>query len=556
MHPHRLLRLLAAFAFALLCLAAPARANDGPLVTPTWLERQLAAGPLLLLDASMPQQYAAGHIAGAVHAPSFQFIGRNVAPAVFERQFRAWGISAGQRIVIYDEGGSWSATRLFWDLHRHGVPLSDLHLLDGGLHAWKAAGKAVTQQPTPAPTPGNLRVTAAVEDMRVRLPALLAATGDVQRHVIVDALEPPYYYGGAKFFDRAGHIPFAKLWPSSDFFDAKDKTFKPRDEIRRMLAHHGIRPEQTVHVYCGGGGAAAVPVFALRYLLGRDNVTLYDESMREWVQDERVLPVWTYASPSLLRTAAWLDGWNGAMTRMAGISQLSVVDLRSPEAYGQGHVPFALNIPAAEFRARLHEPAALAARLGASGVDPRHEAVLVADSGLTPGVALAALTLERSGQRRVSLVSDTFDDWALAGLPVTKEPTVVGARKNPQDLVVPAVTYPSERQRDGIVTAELPARGAASRVYLATGAQPPTRLPADAAPAGPSALVHVPYAQLLGPRGAPKPAAELWSLLARAGLPRYAEVVVLADDPGEAAVGWFVLKLMGFEHLRVWAPRG
>lgn len=549
-------RLLATLAFTLwLLAAAPTRAaQDGPLVTPDWLERQLQAQAVLLLDASMPPQHAAGHIPGAVGATVFGLIGRDAAPAVFERHFRSWGVSPGRKIVVYDEGGSWMATRLYWDLHRHGVPLADLHLLDGGLHGWKAAGKPVTKDATPAPAPGTFSVTRVADEMRVRLPALLSATGDPARHVVVDALEAPYYYGGSKFFgDRAGHIPRAKLWPSSDFFDATTKTFKPRDEIRRMLAHHGIRPEQTVHVYCGGGGAASVPVFALRYLLGRENVTLYDESLREWIQDERGLPLWSYAAPALLRGMAWLDGWSGPMVRMAGVARLTTIDLRAPDAYRQGHVPFALNIAPEVFRDHWQQPGELATKLSAAGVDPRHEAVLVTDRGLTPAAALTALALERLGQQQVSLLTDNLDDWALGGLQIAKEPTVVGARKTPQDLVVPVVAYPADRQRDGFTTAA-PAAGAAARFYLVTSRGMPARLPPDAAPAGPSKLVHVPYTELLAANGVPKPAKDLWSLLAKAGVPRYAQIVSIADDPGEAAVGWFVLRLMGFERVQVWAP--
>jgi thiosulfate/3-mercaptopyruvate sulfurtransferase len=539
-------RLLTALAFVLCLLAAaPARAQDGPLVTPDWLERQLRAQAVLLLDASMPPQHAAGHIAGAVNATVFGLIGRDAAPAVFERHFRSWGIGPGRRIVVYDEGGSWMATRLFWDLHRHGVPLADLHLLDGGLNAWKAAGKPVTKDATPAPAPGSFTVAQVDEQARVRLPALLTASGDPARHVVVDALEAPYYYGAAKFFgDRAGHVPRAKLWPASDFFDATTKTFKPREEIRRMLAHHGIGPEQTVHVYCGGGGAASVPVFALRYLLGRDKVTLYDESLREWVQDERGLPLWTYAAPAMLRSMAWLDGWSGPMVRMAGIARLSTIDLRAPDAYRQGHVPFALNIAPEVFRDHLQQPAELAARLGAAGVDRGHEAVLVSDRGLTPAAALAALALERLGQAQVSLLTDSVDDWALGGLTIAKEPTVVGARKTPQDLVVPAVAYPADRLREGLTTA---AAGTAARFYLATGTKLPARAPTD------GKLVHLPYTELLASNGTPKPAKDLWTLLAKAGVPRYAEIVCIADDPGEAAVGWFVLRLMGFERVKIWA---
>jgi len=48
-----------------------------------------------------------------------------------------------------------------------------------------------------------------------------------------------------------------------------------------------------------------------------------------------------------------------------------------------------------------------------------------------------------------------------------------------------------------------------------------------------------------------RPAKESWAILTKAGLPRYAEVIVYADDPGEAAVNHFILKLMGYPDVKV-----
>jgi 3-mercaptopyruvate sulfurtransferase SseA len=66
--------------------------------------------------------------------------------------------------------------------------------------------------------------------------------------------------------------------------------------------------------------------------------------------------------------------------------------------------------------------------------------------------------------------------------------------------------------------------------------------------------VHVPYTQLLDAAGRPKPAGELWTLLDKAGVPRYAPIVTVADDPGEAAVAWIVLRLMGYADVKVMLP--
>jgi 3-mercaptopyruvate sulfurtransferase SseA len=61
----------------------------------------------------------------------------------------------------------------------------------------------------------------------------------------------------------------------------------------------------------------------------------------------------------------------------------------------------------------------------------------------------------------------------------------------------------------------------------------------------------VPYATLLNADGTAKPAKEIWRLLTNAGVPRYAELVCVSDDPGEAAVGYFILKLMGYPDVKL-----
>ena len=64
-------------------------------------------------------------------------------------------------------------------------------------------------------------------------------------------------------------------------------------------------------------------------------------------------------------------------------------------------------------------------------------------------------------------------------------------------------------------------------------------------------VVHVPYTELLNADGTPKAAKEIWKILDKAGVPRYAELVCVADDPGDAAVNYFILKLMGYPDIKV-----
>ena len=295
------------WAAAILLMAQPliaAEGIQGRLVSAAWLGQNLARADLLMLDASPARLHQQQHIPGAVNADMFLFGPQDVPLAEIERRLRAWGLSPGQQIVIYDQGGTYMATRLFWDLLHHGLPAQNLFILDGGMAKWRAVGGVVTKEPTPAPPPGTVRITGVREDVRVRLPEFLAATGDARQNVMLEALDPSYFFGGAAFFNRGGHVPNATLMPSEDLYNP-DKTFKSPDEIRRMLQHLGIRPEQQVLTYCGGGGAAAVPFFALKFILDYPKVKLYQESQLGWLQDERELPVWTCTTTR----AGWRRRW-------------------------------------------------------------------------------------------------------------------------------------------------------------------------------------------------------------------------------------------------------
>ena len=381
----------------------------GHLASVDWLKANLARTDVVLIDASPAPLHRQQHIPGAILSTLFTFGPKDLPQDQFEAQLRAWGVNPGQHIVLYDQGGTYMATRLFWDLVHHGLPADRLLILDGGLAKWQAVGGAVTKEATPKPVPGTIRLSALDQTVRVRLPEFLVATGDPLRHVLLEALEPSYFFGGAAFFNRGGHVPHATLMPSTDFFNA-DKAFKSTPEVQRMPDHLGIRRDQQIHTYCGGGGAAAVPFFALKYLLGYPRVTQFQESQMAWLQDECELPVWTYAAPHLMRDTVWLKAWGSPMLKAFGLSKLSIVDVRSAEVFKLGHVPLAVNLPAQLFAAHLFDaprqnPQPLAALLAQAGVDPTHEVVVVSDGGLNPQSALVRLALERLGQHKVSIRS-------------------------------------------------------------------------------------------------------------------------------------------------------
>jgi len=92
--------------------------------------------------------------------------------------------------------------------------------------------------------------------VRVRLPEFLVASGDPVNHALVEGLDPAQHFGAMKFFDRSGHVPNAIVAPAVDFFNADD-TFKSPEEIRRMLAYLGIKPEQQLMCFPATRGIAS-----------------------------------------------------------------------------------------------------------------------------------------------------------------------------------------------------------------------------------------------------------------------------------------------------------
>jgi len=530
-----------------LLLAQPLMAAEGVghhLIDVKWLEQHLHDPGVLILDASPAAIYAKQHIPGAVNVDVMTYGGQETPVADMERLYQSWGVSPGKTVVLYDQGGTFMATRLFFSLLYHGFPANNLSILDGGMSKWREAGLPVTQDVTPAPTKGSFQVKAINEDVRVRLPEFLTASGDPVNNVLLEALGANWHFGEVSPFNRAGHPPYGVMLPSADLFNP-DKTFKSPEELRRMLRYLNIRPEQQIYAYCGGGVAASAPFFALKFILGYPKVKLYAESEMGWLSDPRDLPYWTYDAPFLMRDSGWLQWAGGQMIRTYLSPRVSILDVRPADAFAQGHVPFALNIPADVFRSHLGRPEKLAEVLGPAGVDPSLEAAVVSGAGLTTDSALAFVMLEKLGQKTASVFMDSMDRWAQLGFTVTKNPTAIGPKKAPGDPTIEPTTYPGNFRTGVIIADPKSSEGLYPKVLIASGQTLPAR-------ALDGKVVHVPYTELLKPDGTPKAAKDIWNILTKAGVPRYAELVCVSDDPGEAAVNYFILKLMGYTDIKVW----
>lgn len=246
------------------------------------LRENLANPKIVVMDLRPPEAYANSHIPGA---RSFDIFGislndtRPQALAAFlwiiEHLIQARGVQSDSTVVIYDDVAGMRSARLLWFLEFFGH--DDVHILNGGFNAWTAAGFPTTHEAS-IPTTGNfkskqrLELLATAEDVLGRL--------DSKDSIIVDTRSDGEYLGTVVRSARGGAIPGAVHLEWTRNLDEKG-FFKPAEELTRMYAEHGIRPDLEVIPYCQGGYRAAHTYLALR-LIGYSRVRNYLGSWGEW----------------------------------------------------------------------------------------------------------------------------------------------------------------------------------------------------------------------------------------------------------------------------------
>jgi thiosulfate/3-mercaptopyruvate sulfurtransferase len=228
--------------------------------------------------------YRSSHIPGAMYvdleeqlcARPAPGLGRHPLPhpEVFQETARQWGINRPDDVVVaYDDSGNLAAARLWWLLRDAG--LTSVHLLDGGLAAWRGAGfelESGEEQHCLGSVdlnPGSMPV--------IELDGILAAHGEL---LLLDARAPERYRGEHEPIDpKAGHIPGARSAPTAANL-RQDSRFRSATELRERFAGLGVADAGSVAVYCGSGITAAHEIAALE--IAGFSAALYPGSWSQW----------------------------------------------------------------------------------------------------------------------------------------------------------------------------------------------------------------------------------------------------------------------------------
>lgn len=238
------------------------------------------------------RSYAQGHIEGARFADLNRDLsspvvkgrtGRHPLPdsdTLVER-LRAWGISNGSDIVLYDDGPGMYAARAWWLLAWLGK-CEGVYLLDGGLKAWHAAGLPLSLD-APGGEPGDFT---GEPDMSLVLSAsrLQGRLGRPEM-TLIDARAEARFRGEVEPIDPvAGHIPGAQCVAFNENL-GPDGRFLPPEQLKQRFAEKlQGRPAESLVSYCGSGVTACHNLFAL-CLAGYPLGTLYAGSWSEWIVD-------------------------------------------------------------------------------------------------------------------------------------------------------------------------------------------------------------------------------------------------------------------------------
>lgn len=253
-------------------------------VTPEWVHAHLDQPGLVIIDARPTEDYAQGHIPGAVNLPEsatysdWQRNGRIVEPGSMQALLRDLGITRDAPTLVYDDGDLIVAARVFWVLEVYG--LRDLRVLDQGLQAWRAQGLPIT---TVASNPPRSDYIAEIDPRRIatRFTVQIAVANPAQ--LIIDARPPEAYQGQVSKARRFGHIPSAINIPLHEHLTNTPDGSRLRDLDVLAALYAEVPKERALLLYCDFGRASAVNYIALREL--GYQVANYDASWLEWGND-------------------------------------------------------------------------------------------------------------------------------------------------------------------------------------------------------------------------------------------------------------------------------
>ena len=262
--------------------------RDAVLVDPGWLQAHLHDPSVRVVEVDVSRRpYDEWHIDGAVlwnvYADLKDADYRLAGATALKRLFARSGIGSGSTVVFY----GYAPAMGFWLMKLYGH--ADVRILDCSRDTWQREERP---RSAAAAEPAAAGYTVGGQDGRLRADHAAVRDGIDDPGVRILDVRTQAEYRGERFWPsggmepggRAGRVPSAVHQPIDDLYDDRG-AFRPGPDLRRVFrAADGSgagRPRELI-TYCTIGGRASTAWFVLTYLLGRENVRVYDGSWAEW----------------------------------------------------------------------------------------------------------------------------------------------------------------------------------------------------------------------------------------------------------------------------------
>ena len=260
------------------------------LVNTDWVAQHATDAGVRVVEVDVDTTaYDQGHVPGSAGwnwtTELCDTLVRDIVPAKkLEELLGKNGIDNKTTIVLYGDNNNWFAAWAFWQLKVYGH--DDVRIMDGGRRKWLAEGRDLSTE-KPSFKAATYKAGAPDLSLRAFLPEVQQAVAG-RKAALVDVRSPQEFSGEIlappglpETCQRGGHIPGAKSIPWGKNCN-EDGTFKSFGELKALYASQGISGDQPVIAYCRIGERSSLTWFAMKYLLGLQNVKNYDGSWTEW----------------------------------------------------------------------------------------------------------------------------------------------------------------------------------------------------------------------------------------------------------------------------------
>src|SRR5690606_4493728 len=247
-----------------------------------------APAPVLVEVDEDASAYDKGHIRGAVKIDCKTELQDSVrrdyiGKTGFEQVQSGQGIANDDTVILYGGNNIWFAAYAYWYFKLYGH--EKVKLLDGGRKKRELESRELV---TDVPSRPKTQYKAKDQDTSIRAfrDEVVDAIGKLN---LIDVRSPDEFSGKLlapahlpqEQSQRAGHIPTARNIPWSKVAN-DDGTFKSNEELKKIYSEAGVDLSKDTIAYCRIGERSSHTWFALRELLGLENVKNYDGSWTEY----------------------------------------------------------------------------------------------------------------------------------------------------------------------------------------------------------------------------------------------------------------------------------